>query len=583
MVEYVGVIVGVGGVGVLRYKVPEGMVGVGVGVWVRVPLGAGRLVEGLVVSEGGAEEKGVVVGEEKEVREVISEGVVVREEQMRMWRWVGEYYLCELGEVYRLALGWLEVTRGVHIGVEGDVVRRGVDKEEGVCFMRGDGGREGMEVCIGMVKEEVERGGQVLFMVPEEEAAEHWGRELGVRMGGGVKVWHSGRSKKSRREVWQRMLEGEGVEVVVGTGGAVFLPWGRVGLVVVWDEGSSEYKHVGRAPRYHGRSCGIMLGRLWGAKVVLVGAEPSLDSYYQVLRGKYGYEEKVVEGGRRVGYKIVDVRAERKSRKMRHAVFAPELIKRMGAVLAGGGQVVLVERQGSVEEVGGMLVELYGGVKVGVMGRVSRRRVMRDFNGGEVDILVYGVGSWGELEGIAWSRVGVVGVLCMDWMMGQVDFRAVERSYGRMRGLGRLVSRSEVGGEVVVQSREAGHWVMEKLVKGDWAGFAEVELGERKEFVYPPYCRVITVVVRGRREAVVKEFGESYAGGLRGQKGVEVVGPGEVLRKVAERRYEVKVLVKVGLGEGWKEVRAELEGVRRGLLGEKGRWKGVEVYYDVDL
>ncbi|MEN9639675.1 MAG: hypothetical protein RLZZ262_1544, partial [Bacteroidota bacterium] len=145
------------------------------------------------------------------------------------------------------------------------------------------------EVYSQLIRETLDRGQQVLFLLPEialttqiiERMRRYFGKEVGV--------YHSGHSDHERVEVWHKVLSntpGE-CELIVGARSAVFLPFQRLGLVIVDEEHETSYKQHDPAPRYQGRDAAIVLAALFNAKVILGSATPSVESYRHAQAGKY--------------------------------------------------------------------------------------------------------------------------------------------------------------------------------------------------------------------------------------------------------------------------------------------------------
>lgn len=105
---------------------------------------------------------------------------------------------------------------------------------------------------------------------------------FGDRLG----IYHSKYSDAERVEIWQKQLSGKPYDVILGARSAVFLPFQRLGLVIIDEEHETSFKQQDPAPRYHARSAAIMLANMYAdAKVLLGTATPSMESYYNAQRG----------------------------------------------------------------------------------------------------------------------------------------------------------------------------------------------------------------------------------------------------------------------------------------------------------
>ena len=143
------------------------------------------------------------------------------------------------------------------------------------------------EIYIHLIQRALERKEQVLFLMPEIALTVQMMQRLQRIFGNRLGIYHSRYSDAERVEIWQKQLSDNPYDVILGARSAVFLPFKRLGLVIVDEEHETSYKQQDPAPRYHARSAAIMLG----AKVLLGTATPSLESYHNAMTGKYGLVE----------------------------------------------------------------------------------------------------------------------------------------------------------------------------------------------------------------------------------------------------------------------------------------------------
>ena len=167
-------------------------------------------------------------------------------------------------------------------------------------------------------------------------------RVFGNRLG----IYHSKYSDAERVEIWQKQLSETPYSVVLGARSAVFLPFQRLGLVIVDEEHETSFKQQDPAPRYHARSAAIVLAAMYGAKTLLGTATPSAESYHNVLTGKYAgatlttrYKDIAMPEIR-----VVDTK-DLQRRKMMHGAFSPQLIGSMRSALDKGEQVILFQNR----------------------------------------------------------------------------------------------------------------------------------------------------------------------------------------------------------------------------------------------
>ena len=203
------------------------------------------------------------------------------------------------------------------------------------------------EIYIHLIQKAIEEGRQVLYLLPEIALTVQMTRRLQRVFGSRLGIYHSRYSDAERVEIWKKQLSDNPYDVILGARSAVFLPFSRLGLVIVDEEHETSFKQQDPAPRYHARSAAIMLARMYdGAKVLLGTATPSMESYNNALTGKYGYVSLTTR------YKdvalpdiqVVDIK-DLYRRKMMHGPFSPELLDAMRAALKQHKQVILFQNR----------------------------------------------------------------------------------------------------------------------------------------------------------------------------------------------------------------------------------------------
>jgi primosomal protein N' (replication factor Y) len=146
------------------------------------------------------------------------------------------------------------------------------------------------ELYIRLIEEVIARGDQVLYLLPEIALTAQMIERLRRCFGNKIGIYHSKFSDNERAEIWNKVFKNE-YDVVLGARSAVYLPFSKLGLIIVDEEHESSYKQFDPAPRYHARDTAIYLAHVHQAKVLLGSATPSLESYYNAQTEKYGFVE----------------------------------------------------------------------------------------------------------------------------------------------------------------------------------------------------------------------------------------------------------------------------------------------------
>jgi primosomal protein N' len=423
-------------------------------------------------------------------------------EEMKLWEFIADYYLCTLGEVFSAALPSLRLqseqaaeanlTRlrarlsSVEAKLEGkhcERVRQRLEaSRDGLLaeircaeasrayspssLKRSAPGKPVLlrgysrtSVYIKHIRETLERGGQALLLTPEKAFCDRLEDSLRAEFGDALSVVSSDKTPVQRRKSADRLRSGEPA-LILGTRSAVFLPYNGLSLVIIDEEQDSFYKQSEPSPRYSGRDTAIYLAGLHGAQVMLGSACPSLESLLNCSTGKYALQETHSEPGGSV--EIIDINAERRKNGMR-GVFSRKL---MDAAAACGGPLRLIRGWEKPEELSD-LQAVFPGIEVSVS-------------------------TLAELKRDGAPGVGLLAVLQADALLSKDDFRSDERA------LQMVAMLSEFAPRLIIQSAVPQRFSPERD--------GEALLGERKQFGFPPYTRLVEVRRQGSGEVLERHF-----------------------------------------------------------------------------
>ena len=498
------------------------------------------------------------------------------------------------------------------------------------------------EIYIHLIQRALERKEQVLFLMPEIALTVQMMQRLQRIFGNRLGIYHSRYSDAERVEIWQKQLSDNPYDVILGARSAVFLPFKRLGLVIVDEEHETSYKQQDPAPRYHARSAAIMLG----AKVLLGTATPSLESYHNAMTGKYGLVElkERYQGIELPEIHIVDT-ADLQHRKMMHGPFSPLLLTRMRETMARGEQVILFQnRRGfapvvecrqcgwvptcqhcdvsltyhrqlnqltchycgytyrvptecpccgstelrsrgyGTEKIEEQIHEIFPDARIARMDldttrtRNAYERIISDFSAGRTNILI---GTQMISKGLDFDKVSVVGIINADSMLNYPDFRAYEHAFMMMAQVSGRAGRKGKRGLVILQTKQKEVSVIDQVVRNDYTSLYKELIAERQAFHYPPYYRLIYVFLRHRQEGTVDTAAIEMGSRLRQWFSGRVLGPDKPSVAKVKSQNIRKLVLKLELGINMQKVREYLLLAQSQMLADK-RYSSLQVYYDVD-
>lgn len=427
-------------------------------------------------------------------------------------------------------------------------------------YLYGVTGSGKSEVFLRAAEAVIAQGRQVIYLVPEITLTHQLARLVTRRFHDRVAILHSALTESQRMTQWRRIKSGE-VDLVIGARSAVFAPADKLGMIIIDEEHENSYK-ADQTPRYHARQVAQWRCHHQKATLVMGSATPSLEAWKLARDGKMPLLilPRRVAGGTLPRIQVVDM-------KGKEGVLSDELKDQMRQVLGEGKQVVLfLNRRGfsyyfhcrscgyemrcphcSVsltyhKDKNEMVCHYCGyhtrpihvcpechSLDVGYSGfgtemvedavkaqfpmaSISRLDadtvvdkktmgpVLEAFRQGQTDILL---GTQMVAKGLNFPGVELVGIVLADSGMNIPDFRSQERTFSLLTQVSGRAGRYNDKGRVVIQTYHPDNAAIIAAQKGDLEGFYRMELENREMTGFPPYSRLVNLVVRGHREATV--------------------------------------------------------------------------------
>jgi primosomal protein N' (replication factor Y) (superfamily II helicase) len=472
------------------------------------------------------------------------------------------------------------------------------------------------EVYLQAARAALDQGRSAILLVPEIALVPALAREVEQRFGAELAILHSGLGTGERHQEWERVRRGE-ARIVLGPRSALFAPLADVGLIVVDEEQDSSYKQE-IDPRYNARDLALVRGRSANAAVLLVSATPSMESRYNIEKGKLEHLRLTARAGQGTLPEgiLVDLKEEGLSRRPGEVHFSERLKHEIGLSLAAGEQIILLRNRrgyapillcracgedhrcpdcglprtyhlkqrrlvchycGSVlgapprcltckeealepigagtERVEETFRELFPEVPVDVLDRDTSRRpggpaaVLERFASGEIRVLI---GTQMVSKGHHFPGVSLTAVLAADAYLGFPDFRAVERTYNLLTQLAGRAGRGERPGRVVIQTYHPDHYAIQAALHQDDEGFAREEMRFRRVFHYPPYTRMVQILVRDKNRDKAWDAIRELAAAIAAHplsRNVRVTGPAAAPLERLRGEWRFQLLARSAAGK----------------------------------
>lgn len=203
------------------------------------------------------------------------------------------------------------------------------------------------EIYVQLIDYAIKQGKQVLYLLPEIALTTQLISRLQNYFGEKISVYHSKYSISERVEVWNNVLDHKAkAQIIIGARSSLFLPFSKLGLLIVDEEHEPSFKQYAPSPRYNGRDSAVVLAKYHGAKLLMGSATPSLESFFNATNNRYG----LVTLKKRFGnvlmpeIELVDVK-EKHRKKLMKGHFSDRLLEEINEALKNKEQVILFQNR----------------------------------------------------------------------------------------------------------------------------------------------------------------------------------------------------------------------------------------------
>lgn len=483
-------------------------------------------------------------------------------------------------------------------------------EDKDTVLLHGITGSGKTEIYINLIQEAIENGSQVLYLLPEIALTTHIVSRLKKVFGGRMGVYHSKYSDNERVEVWQGVLNGDFPLVVGVRSSVFlpFRNLGLIIVDEEHESSYKQYDPAPRyhardtalvLSRFH--QARTLLGSATPAVETYYQARQGKYGLVQ-LHERFG-EAHLPQ------MQLADTRVARRHKTLK-AMFTEELIAGLRETVQRGEQAIIFQnRRGyapylnceecswipkctncavsltyhmyanelrchycghhdyvptscpscgshQVKTVGHGTEKLEESIRVLVpeaniqrmdldttRSKNSYQRILEEFEEGKIDILV---GTQMVSKGLDFDKVTLVGVFDADRMLHFPDFRSYERTFQLVTQVSGRAGRSKDPGRVIIQTNNVQQPILEKILAGDYEGLYFEEIEERQSFFYPPFCRLIKLIVKHPEKDMVVEMAEKLAVLLRKTLGTKrILGPEEPLIGRLRSMYLMDITIKL--------------------------------------
>ncbi len=513
------------------------------------------------------------------------------------------------------------------------------------CLLHGITGSGKTRVYMDLIKDTIQKGRQVLYLLPEIALTTQIVSRLQFIFGEDVVVYHSRMNAHERVELWQEVLIGK--KIILAARSGILLPFSNLGLIIVDEEHDPSFKQSDPNPRYNARDCALVLAKKVNANIILGSATPSIESYKNALDGKY----TLIQLHQRYStaplpaIEIVNMGYARKTGKI-NGVFSTHLLNAIKDALLLKQQIILFQNRrgyspilqcidcGWKKQCTNCDVTLTyhkyfdeirchycgyrvknphkcpecGSIELKEIGIGTERiedEITKIFPEASVSRMDYDttrtknaflkilddfgareidilIGTQMVTKGLDFDNIGLVGIINADSILRYADFRAGERGFQLMTQVGGRAGRRKKQGKVIIQTYEPNHPVLLEVLNHNYLKMYHREVTERKHFFYPPFVRLIYLQLKHKKNEVAADAANYVAHELKKVFGNRIIGPAQPAIARVKGYYRWNIVIKIEKkAMRIRQVKETILEVRNRLKISDG-FKSVIIKIDVD-
>ena len=430
------------------------------------------------------------------------------------------------------------------------------------------------EIFKALIDETLQEGHDVLYLLPEVALTDDTVQRLKETFGEYSIIYHSKIAPAQRTSLWLGLRKRDSPTLIIGTRSALFLPFYNLGLIVVDEEHDVSFKQADPAPRFHARDVAVMLGTQLGANVLLGSATPSFESYFNALKGKYTLVELLSRYHSEADNQILITRLKHKEEESRF--FSKKLLDEMRRTLSNREQIlILFNRRGfatqlecvschsiatcpnchvslvfhkakqllncricgwthdfpyrctecketqwlssrfGIERVKEELRRLFPLHSIehldGSTPSQRQKEILASYSHNNISILL---GTQIIAKGFDFCHVSLAVIALAEQFFRIPDFRAYEHFFQIATQLSGRAGRRGKQGKIMIQTYSLGHPALQNLSL-DYKKFFHKTIEERKQFGYPPFGKLVRVIIKHINESICHSTGQQMVSALQ--------------------------------------------------------------------
>ena len=402
-------------------------------------------------------------------------------------------------------------------------------------------------VYIKVIEKYINSNKAIIVLVPEISLIQQTYEQVNNYYPQSVGIWH-GKLSQTEKNYILKQLRANKIKIIVGTRSAIFMPFKKLGLIIVDEEQEFSYKQDLNPPFYHSRDVALMRAKFSNSSILLISSAPSIESYYNVINNKYYNHTLDIKYFKTTELSKVQL-VEMSNQK---GLLSDVLIKNITDTLNKNEQIVLMQNKkglegGGIQKVESILYKFFPNIKIlrydgdSIKKSKAYYDILNAFKKGDADILL---GTQMIAKGLDFSNVSLVGIISADIGLFIPDFRSGERTFQLIYQLIGRAGRRNKPSMSIVQSYNTDDFYIKSACNLQIKESYDKILEDREELNYPPFSRLIRILFLGKKENDAKEKSKTFFSILKKNSNIQILGPSPAPIEYINPYWRYQILIK---------------------------------------
>ena len=404
-------------------------------------------------------------------------------------------------------------------------------------------------IYIDLISSFISNNKSVIVLVPEIALIMDLYKILDDHFPGKVISWHS-KMKISDKKFGLIKIKNNKSTIIVSTRSGLFAPLSNLGLIVVDEEQETSYKEDSKSPYYNSRDVALMRSKFNQSNLILVSSSPSLESYYNSKKNRFNY---YTLNNRYMNFEVPKILILNMKNKENYrkgsSLISAKLIDEINLVLSAKKQILLLHNRFGdyTKKLYKILLKLFPKSNIARYDSESVKKygyfkILNDFHEKKIDILL---GTQMIAKGIDFKNVLLVGVINADLGMSLPDFRAEEKLFQLAYQFIGRAGRHSNGSKAIVQTFNPDSEYIKSIQKYNIDKFYDYLLNDRKSLFYPPYSRLIRIILSSDNSRFIEKKSQKICDILEKNNNLKILGPSEAPIYNLNNTYRYHILIKM--------------------------------------